>query len=166
MWELFKDLLIRVQDRHVPVKRKEKDGKVRDPQITREVVNAVKRKKSSTYKAEDVGKVLNEYFASVFTQKVMEDSVEDANMLGHFEIKKEGVLGLLNSIRVDKSPGPDGIYPRLLAEAKEEFAGALTKIFVSTLATGGVPEVNMINEARAVDVVCKEFSKAFDKVPH
>eukprot|EP00061_Rhincodon_typus_P004968 g23846.t1 len=33
-------------------------------------------------------------------------------MLGHFEIKKELVLGLLRSINVDKFPGPDGIYPR------------------------------------------------------
>eukprot|EP00061_Rhincodon_typus_P014586 g41692.t1 len=57
-----------------------------------------------------------------------------------FEITKEVVLGLLKSIKVDKSPGPDGIYPRLLTEAREEIAGALTKIFVSLLATGEVPE--------------------------
>eukprot|EP00061_Rhincodon_typus_P010568 g34955.t1 len=53
--------------------------------------------------AEDVGEVLNEYFASVFIQeKDMEDSeisVEHANMLRHFEIKKE-VLDLSKSIKV------------------------------------------------------------------
>eukprot|EP00061_Rhincodon_typus_P010730 g35247.t1 len=27
MWELFKDLLMRVQDQHVPVRRKKKNGK-------------------------------------------------------------------------------------------------------------------------------------------
>eukprot|EP00061_Rhincodon_typus_P007860 g29967.t1 len=61
-------------------------------------------------------------------------------MLGHFEIKKVMVLDLLKSIKVDKSPGPEGIYPRLLSEAREEIAGALTKIFVSSPATGEVPE--------------------------
>eukprot|EP00061_Rhincodon_typus_P005255 g24535.t1 len=61
-------------------------------------------------------------------------------MLGHFVIKKEVVLGLLKSIKVDYSPRPNYIYPRLLRQAKEEIAGALTKIFVALLATGGVPE--------------------------
>eukprot|EP00061_Rhincodon_typus_P017306 g45944.t1 len=76
MWQLFKDLLIKVQDQHVPVRWEDKDGKEED----------------------------------------MEDSeicVEHANMLGNFEIKKEVGLGLLKSIKMDKSPspGPDGIYP-------------------------------------------------------
>eukprot|EP00061_Rhincodon_typus_P012281 g37913.t1 len=61
-------------------------------------------------------------------------------MLRHFEIRKEVELSLLKSIKVDKSPEPDGIYPRLLREAREEIDGALTKIFVSSLATGEVPE--------------------------
>eukprot|EP00061_Rhincodon_typus_P010363 g34598.t1 len=59
-------------------------------------------------------------------------------MLGHFEIKEEVVLDLLNSIKVDKSPSPDGIYSTLLREAREEIHGALTKVFVSSLTTGQV----------------------------
>eukprot|EP00061_Rhincodon_typus_P005747 g25627.t1 len=88
--------------------------------------------------------ILNEYFALVFTQeKDMDDSevcVEHTHMLGHFEIKKEVVLGLLKSIKVDKSTGPDGIQPSLLREAIEEIVGALTGTSVSSLATGEVPE--------------------------
>eukprot|EP00061_Rhincodon_typus_P008686 g31521.t1 len=124
MWELFKDLLERVQDRHVLLRKKDMDGKVMDPLITKEVMNLVKRKKEA-YK------------------KDMEDSemcVEHANMLGHSEIKKDMVLDLLKDIKVDKSPGPDGKYPRLLREAREEIAGALTKTFVSSPATGEVLE--------------------------
>eukprot|EP00061_Rhincodon_typus_P017388 g46064.t1 len=71
----------------------------------------------------------------------MEDSeisMEHANMPGHFEIKKEVLLGLLKSIKVDKSPGPDDIYPMLLRKAREEIAVAVTKIFVSSLATRGL----------------------------
>eukprot|EP00061_Rhincodon_typus_P015144 g42662.t1 len=61
-------------------------------------------------------------------------------MLWRFEIKKEVTLGLLKSIKVDKSPGPNGIYPRLIREAREEIAGALTKIFISSLAPGEILE--------------------------
>eukprot|EP00061_Rhincodon_typus_P004535 g22831.t1 len=69
MWELFKDLLIRVQNRHIP----EKD--MEDSEI----------------------------------------SVEHSNMLGHFEIKKEVVLGLLKSIEevmrvIDKGRAVDVVY--------------------------------------------------------
>eukprot|EP00061_Rhincodon_typus_P009618 g33253.t1 len=73
----------------------------------------------------------------------MEDGeicVEHANMLRQFEIKKEMVLDLLKGNLMDKSRGPDGICPRLLREAGEEIAEALTKIFVSSLATGKVLE--------------------------
>eukprot|EP00061_Rhincodon_typus_P002211 g16901.t1 len=92
MWELFKDLLGRVQNRHVLVRRKDKDGKEKDMEDS-------------------------------------EISVEHAHILEHFQIKNEVVLDLLKTIKVDKPPGPDSIYPRLLREAREEIAGALTKIF-------------------------------------
>ena len=49
-------------------------------------------------------------------------------------------MGVLKSIKVDKSPGPNGIYPRLLREARVEIAGVLTEIFAFSLATGEVSE--------------------------
>eukprot|EP00061_Rhincodon_typus_P000577 g12106.t1 len=55
--------------------------------------------------------------------------------LSQVAIKKEEVLSVLKSIKVDKSPGPDGIYPRILRETIEQIAGASTDIFVSSLAT-------------------------------
>ena len=86
---------------------------------------------------------LNEYFASVFTKEkdVVDGECrkEDGDILGHVEIKKE-VLEVSKNIKVDKSPGPDRVYPRILREAKEEIAEALAKIFVSCLATGEVPK--------------------------
>ena len=39
------------------------------------------------------------------------------------DIRKEDVLELLKSIKLDKSPGPDCMYPRLLWEAREETVG-------------------------------------------
>ena len=53
---------------------------------------------------------------------------------------KKEVMGFLRNIKVDKSPGPDGISPRMLREAREEIAGALREIFVSSLATGEVTQ--------------------------
>ena len=89
-----------------------------------------------------MGEVLNEYFASVITKE--KDLVDDESgegcveCLSHVEIKKEEVLGFLRNIKVDKSPGSVGIYPRILREAREEIAGALREIFVSSLATGEI----------------------------
>lgn len=67
-------------------------------------------------------------------------SVMNTKMPGQFEIEKEVLLKLLKSVKVDKSPVSDGIYPRLLREAGEEIAGALKRIFVSSLAKGKVLE--------------------------
>ena len=41
-------------------------------------------------------------------------------------------------MKIDKSPGPDGIYPRILWEAREEIAEPLALIFMSSLSTGTV----------------------------
>eukprot|EP00061_Rhincodon_typus_P011342 g36280.t1 len=70
------------------------------------------------------------------------------------------VLGLLKRIKVGKSPGPNGIYPKLL---REEIARVLTKIFVSS---SGLAVTKVIEECRAVDVVYVDFSQAFNKVPY
>ncbi|WP_221627757.1 hypothetical protein, partial [Proteus mirabilis] len=47
---------------------------------------------------------------------------------------------VLKRIKVDKSPGPDQVYPRTLWEAREVIAGPLAEIFVSSIVTGEVPE--------------------------
>jgi len=49
-------------------------------------------------------------------------------MPGHFEIKKEEVMGLLKSINV---PTLDGIYLRLVREARERIVGSMTNIFLT-----------------------------------
>eukprot|EP00061_Rhincodon_typus_P000631 g12266.t1 len=60
--------------------------------------------------------------------------------LAQVSIRRGEVLGILKGIKVDQSPGPDGIYPRLLREVREEIAGALTEIFAASLRMGEVPE--------------------------
>eukprot|EP00061_Rhincodon_typus_P004849 g23569.t1 len=88
--------------------------------------------------------ILNEYFASMFAvEKDMED-IEHAkinsDILKCIHITEEEVLDVLKHIKVDKSPGPDQVYPRTLWEARELIAGPLAEIVVSLIATDEVPE--------------------------
>jgi len=94
--------------------------------------------------SEEVEEVLNEYFASVFTGErdfvACEDSVKQADMLEPVDVKKEEVLGIFKNMRIDKSSGPDGIYPRLQREVREEIVAPLAMIFASSLSTGVIPD--------------------------
>jgi len=42
--------------------------------------------------------------------------------------------------KVDKSRGPDRVYPKILGEPREEIGETMAKIFQSSIATGEVPE--------------------------
>lgn len=108
------------------IKESPKATHVKNKTVTREKIGQLEDKGSKLLSG-DVGKVLNEYFASVFTMEDSEIIVENTNMQELFEIKKEEVLGLLKSVKINISSGPDGMYPRLLREAIEEIAGALTR---------------------------------------
>ena len=55
MWEAFKCKLIGMQDRHIPVRMKDKYGKFWEPWITRDIVNLVKEKKEAIVKARRLG---------------------------------------------------------------------------------------------------------------
>eukprot|EP00061_Rhincodon_typus_P011621 g36779.t1 len=55
-------------------------------------------------------------------------------------ITKEKVLGMLKGLKVDKSPGPDGLHPRVLKEIAEEIVEALVAIFEESLESRRVPE--------------------------
>ncbi|GCC34259.1 hypothetical protein chiPu_0012732 [Chiloscyllium punctatum] len=78
---------------------------------------------------EEIGEVFNEYFSSVFTNErdriVEEESMKRTGKLEEILVRKEDVLGILKNLRIDKSPGPDGIYPRIMWEAREEIAEQL-----------------------------------------
>eukprot|EP00061_Rhincodon_typus_P000614 g12213.t1 len=55
--------------------------------------------------SEEVGEVLNEYFASVSTRErdldVCEDSMKQADMLEQVDVRKEHVLEILKNMRID-----------------------------------------------------------------
>ena len=88
--------------------------------------------------------ILNEYFSSVFTVEKSMDVKElgeiNSDVLRSVHITEKEVLDVLKRTKVDKSPGPDEVYPRTLWEAREEIAGPLAEIFESSIDTGEVPE--------------------------
>jgi len=55
MWEAFKCKLIEIQDRHVPVRMRDKYGKFREPWLTRDSVCLVRKKKEAFIKARRSG---------------------------------------------------------------------------------------------------------------
>eukprot|EP00061_Rhincodon_typus_P013532 g39958.t1 len=94
---------------------------------------------------EEIAEALNRHFVLVFT-------VEDTNNMPVIDdkeskvgkdpetiiIMKEVVLGKLMELKVEKSPGPDGMYPRVLKEMVGEIANVLV-IFQNLLDSGAVP---------------------------
>ena len=54
-------------------------------------------------------------------------------------ITKETVLGKLMGLKVDKSPGPDGMHPRVLKDVMGEIANALVSIYQNSLDSGCFP---------------------------
>ena len=66
---------------------------------------------------------LGEFFASVFTNEIEElwdlaNKPECKEKL-RIVIDKETILKKLGKLKVSKSPGPDGIHPRILHETSE-----------------------------------------------
>ena len=60
--------------------------------------------------------------------------------MSDLSVSELGVFDKLSKLKVDKSPGPDGIHPRVLYEIKTQITTALTCIFQLSLGTGQLPE--------------------------
>ena len=93
----------------------------------------------------DMAEILNEYFASVFTIEdtngIMETSTASANaaQLNNCEFTEENIIKTLENIKVNKTPGPDRIAPRILKETKHQIWKPLSIIFEKSLNSGKVP---------------------------
>jgi hypothetical protein len=66
--------------------------------------------------------------------------IEIQNELKDLVINKDMVLKLLQNLKIDKSPGPDSLHPRLLFEIKESIAEPLRIIFNQSLAIKTEPK--------------------------
>ena len=52
---------------------------------------------------------------------------------------EDSVIKMLNNINVNNTPGPDGIAPRVLKEAKNQICKPLSIIFNKSINSGKVP---------------------------
>ena len=71
----------------------------------------------------------NQYFASVFTVENNEDfpiTVVNAEELGPITNTREKALNKLMELNVVKSPGPDGLRPRVLKEGGSRDSGCIS----------------------------------------
>ena len=59
--------------------------------------------------------------------------------LKEIHIRQEMVLGRLMGLKANKSPGPDGLHPRVLKEVALEFVDVLVIIFECSIDSGSVP---------------------------
>ena len=88
--------------------------------------------------------VLNKYFSTVFTvEKTVYDKVipnKTESKLFNIEVTQDIVKKTLSKLKIGKSPGPDGIHPRVLKELLEVISLPLTIIFKTSIAHGKLPD--------------------------
>ena len=87
--------------------------------------------------------LLNEYFSSVFTKEDLNNiptlSSRTDQILNKVEITSIQMRDKLKSLKPSKSPGPDGIHPRVLRELADVIADPLKQIFDKSLSEGKLP---------------------------
>ena len=96
----------------------------------------------------EMADIFNKQFLSVFTAEDTTSIPQPANIFKEFdndrllnvEITEEVVKARLASLREDKSPGADGLSPRLLKQISEELAYPVTVLFNQSMDEGAVPQ--------------------------
>jgi hypothetical protein len=87
---------------------------------------------------------LNDHFCSVFTRENTDNipkfSIEGENNISDINISQDEIIRLIEKMKIDKSPGPDDIYPRMLKEGKSSLSIALKIIFDRSLKFGEIPD--------------------------
>ncbi|CAJ0939154.1 unnamed protein product [Ranitomeya imitator] len=93
---------------------------------------------------EEKANILNTFFSTVFTvENEMLGEIPRNNenpILRVTNLTQEEVRNRLNKIKIDKSPGPDGIHPRVLRELSNVIDKPLFLIFSDSIVTGSVPQ--------------------------
>jgi len=91
--------------------------------------------------------MFNRFFSSVFTREDLEripEVIKPTDQAEHIglssvEVHEGEVLDLLKRLQPDKSPGPDGMHPRVLKECAAELAHPITLLFKASLKEGTLP---------------------------
>ena len=97
-------------------------------------------------KDRDKSDIFLDYFSSVFTEEPPGEDMPSFEQrdyeteLSNIEITVEKVMLKLKNLKVNKSPGPDCIHPRVLHEISPAISIPLTELFKTSLKTRSLPE--------------------------
>ena len=98
--------------------------------------------------------ILNKFFASVFTVEDTEEvptfTCENDQFVDTMSITDTDMEKALKSLKINKSPGPDGLHPRILSELSHELSKPFTLLFHKTMTTGKLPAKWKIAEVRPI----------------
>jgi len=88
--------------------------------------------------------ILNSFFSSVFVKEDNTNFTPLQNLsnvlsMGNLVIYELDILKNWDTTVINKSPGLDGIHPRILYEVRDEMAGVLKIIFINSLQNHEVP---------------------------
>ena len=95
-----------------------------------------------------MAQILNQQFTSVFTREDIRNIPSPENLfrrnidchLTSYEIKDEDIAKCIDKLKIQKTPGPDQISPRVVKKLKNEIIEPLKIIFNKALTTGQAPE--------------------------
>ena len=92
----------------------------------------------------DKANICNRQFQSAFTREsdaeIPSKGTSPFTPMGEITVDTNGVLKLLNNLKIHKASGPDGLSARVLKECSSEFAPILALIYNESLAQGTVPD--------------------------
>ena len=113
--------------------------------VKTKIPNLKKSDGSYTTSDEEIAEVLNQQYFSVFTKENL-NNIPDIPLkelitepLSDIDIKEDDVKKLLKKLLPNKSPGLDGLHPKVLKEVADEIATPITIIFRKSLSTGVLP---------------------------
>ena len=92
----------------------------------------------------DKAETFSNYFANIYTSESNLNYLElpqvmPNNFMPEILLTESEVAVKLSQLKIDKSPGPDLLHPRILYETRNEVCSSLTSIFNKSLQTGSVP---------------------------
>ena len=88
--------------------------------------------------------VLADFFSSVFTIESLQNMPEMENQtkisIGHIIFTEDMVEKQLSKLNISKTPGPDGLHPKILKELSNTISLPLSIIFNTFIKSGHPPE--------------------------
>ena len=92
----------------------------------------------------DKANICNRQFQSAFTREsdaeIPSKGTRPFTPMGEITVDPNGVLKLLNNLKIHKASGPDGLSSRVLKECSSEIAPILALIYNESLAQGTVSD--------------------------